>query len=245
MGVDLNNSNFSIAGPFGILPYLLRGLTMLLQPGLRRFLLLPLIINLVLYSAGFWVATHYFSAAMDWMIPGWLEWLRWLLWPLFALILFIIAFFTFTLLTNLIGSPFYGRLAEQVEKMQGGSLRRAEGDAGLTEGLMAEAIRMRYFALRALPILALFVVPVVNFIAPFLWMLFGAWSLSLEYMSYPLEARGIPFIRQKQVIQARRLDALVFGAAVMFGLAVPVLNILIPPAAVIAATLYCMDRKIE
>ncbi len=241
----MNASVKIVAGPAAGASCLLRGLKMLGQPGLRRFVWAPLLINLVLYSLGFWAGAHYFSSALNWLLPGWLEWLRWLLWPLFALLLFVLAFFSFTLAANLIAAPFYGLLAERVQKSLG-LMRPGEAEPGLMNALAAdlasETRRMGYFALRALPLLLLSVIPGVNVAAPFLWLLFGVWSLSLEYLAYPLDALGLRFDRQRELARSRRLETLGFGGAVMLGLSVPVLNILIPPAAVIGATLYVAER---
>lgn len=239
----LKHAKISIVGPVAAFFYLIKGIKLLGAPGLRRFVGIPLLINLVLYSAGFWLAAHYFTAAMNWLIPTWLDWLRWLLWPLFALLLMGTAFFSFTLITNLIGSPFYGLLAEQVQKLYAKGEFGGGAAPGWLAGFSSETRRLGYFGVRALPILVLFLIPVANFLAPFLWMLFGAWSLSLEYMAYPLEAQGLLFSEQRDVVRQRRLDALAFGGGIMLGLAIPVLNILIPPAAVIGATLYFLDNK--
>ena len=219
---------------------------MLFMPGLRRYVWAPLLINLILYSLGFWVAGLYFSQVMSWLIPGWLDWLRWLLWPLFALMLSAFAFFTFTLVTNLIGAPFYGRLAERVSFLLGEAPETSEGKGITVEllgGFSSELVRMGYFGLRAVPILIVSIIPVLNLSAPFFWMLFGAWSLSLEYMAYPLEARGLRFPQQRDVVRQSRLEALAFGGMVMLGLAIPMLNVLIPPAAVIGATIYFADSR--
>ena len=240
----MKQTAFPVPGPFAAFLYLIRGLKLLSAPGLRRFVWAPLLINLVLYSAGFWLAAHYFTTAMNWLIPAWLDWLRWLLWPLFAVLLLATAFFTFTLVTNLIGSPFYGLLAERVQKLRtSGELPGSGSASGMMASFWSETRRLAYFGVRALPILILFLIPVANFLAPFLWMLFGAWSLSLEYMAYPLEAQGLLFTQQRAVVRQRRLDALAFGGGVMLGLAIPVFNILVPPAAVIGATLYFLDNQ--
>jgi CysZ protein len=229
--------------------YLLRGLMMLAQPGLRRFVWVPLLINLTLYSLGAWAGVHYFSAALDWLIPGWLAWLRWLLWPLFALLLSAITFFSFTLVANLIASPFYGPLAEKVLKNLGLAPSAQEEGEGIWGGMARDVVfelrRIAYFALRALPLLLLSAIPGLNVLSPFLWLLFGAWSLSLEYLAYPLEAQGIRFDRQRELAAKCRLETLSFGGTVMLGLSIPVLNILIPPAAVVGATLYCAERKLS
>ena len=239
------DSRFMSGPSFGV-RCLLRGLSSLRTPGLRRYIWVPLLINLIVYGLGFWAAGHYFSAVMDWLLPGWLDWLRWLLWPLLALSLMAVAFFTFTIVANVIGSPFYGVLAARVQRMAG-ELIAEDPAPGLVrdvaQSLVTETQRLGYMALRALPILLMFPIPGINLLATALWMVFGAWSLSLEYFSYPLENHGLKFSQQREFLTGRRLEILGFGGAVMLGLAVPVLNILIPPAAVIGATLYCQSRK--
>jgi CysZ protein len=243
----MNTSTPIITGPLAGAAYLLRGLNMLRSPELRRFVWGPLLINLVLFSLGIWLGIHYFSAVLDWLMPGWLDWLRWLLWPLFALLLIVFAFFTFTVVANLIASPFYGPLAVKVFEKLGVDLA-----GGVKEGRMGSAIvadlgsqlrRMRYFAARALPLLLASTIPGVNLIAGLLWLLFGAWSLSLEYMAYPLETQGMLFPQQREMAKAYRWETLGFGIAVLLGLSIPLLNILIPPAAVVGATLYIAGRR--
>jgi CysZ protein len=169
-----------------------------------------------------------------------------LVWPVFALLLIAVVFFSFTLVANLIAAPFYGHLAEIVLERLGIPSYQADTRgivASLWRGFAAEIRRVAYFALRALPLLLISVIPVINLAAPMLWLLFGAWSLSLEFLSYPLEALGLDFNRQREVAKARRLDSMGFGGAVMLGLGIPFLNILIPPAAVVGATYYAVERR--
>ncbi len=235
-----------ITGPFTGAACLLRGLNLLRSPDLRLFLWVPLLINLTLYSFGFWLGMHYFSSVLNWLIPAWLDWLRWLLWPLFALLLTVFAFFTFTLVANLIASPFYGPLAAKVlEKMGVEFNGEKEGRIGsaMLADLASELRRLRYFAFRALPLLVASAIPGVNFIAGLLWLVFGAWSLSLQFMAYPLETQGMRFPQQREMAKAYRMETLGFGIAVLLGLSIPVLNILIPPAAVIGASLYIAERS--
>ena len=235
------------ADPLTSAACLLRGLKMLGQPGLRQFVWIPLLINLTVYGIGVWVGVQYFSAVLNGLIPAGLEWLRWLLWPVFAVLLAGIVFFSFTLIANLIAAPFYGQLADKVLNQLGVTLPRPETHGILQSLLMdiaAELRRMAYFAVRSTPLLVLSVIPGLNLIAPLLWLVFGAWSLSLEYFSYPLEAHGLRFERQRELAAAHRLDAMGFGGAVMLGLSIPVINLLIPPAAVIGATLYVTERRL-
>ena len=74
-------------------------------------------------------------------------------------------------------------------------------------------------------------------------MAFSAWFLALEYTAYPLENHGVLFTEQRHMMKKMRFGATGFGAVAMLGLAVPVLNIFISPAAVIGATVYLTGGK--
>lgn len=65
--------------------------------------------------------------------------------------------------------------------------------------------------------------------------------MALEYMAYPLENEGLLFSEQKQLLKSMRLGALSFGGIAVLGLTIPLLNIIVAPAAVIGATVY-MNR---
>ena len=56
----------------------------LIRPGIRRFILLPLAVNITLFAAGSYAAFHYSDALVESLLPGWLAWLHWLLYPLLA-----------------------------------------------------------------------------------------------------------------------------------------------------------------
>jgi CysZ protein len=88
-----------------------------------------------------------------------------------------------------------------------------------------------------LPLLILFVIPVVNVIAPLIWLVFSAWCVAVEYFGYPLENQGVLFPEQKQQLKTMRFDAVLFGGIVILGQSLPIFNVLISPTAVIAATL--------
>lgn len=223
--------------PFIALNYFIKGLKFLGKPELRKFLLIPVLINLVLYSVAFVLGYHYISGFIEHIIPDWLQWLNWILWPLFFICFFIITFFTFTLLANLMAAPFYSKLSAKTLALLTGNPVTIE-EQPVAKVIWAEARRLGYLGLRALPLIFLFIIPGVNFIAPFLWAVFGAWAIALEYMAYPLENEGLLFVEQRQMARSIRLGALSFGGISIAGLAIPLFNILVPPAAVIGATIY-------
>jgi CysZ protein len=148
---------------------------------------------------------------------------------------------------NLVGSPFYGWLAEKTLARKGAVAPHAElsWSRALAGGVTTELKRLGYFVSRAIPLLILFAIPGLNLVAPFIWLAFNAWFLGMEYLAYPLEIQGVEFGEQRRIAKRMRFGLLGFGGAAMFGLAVPGLNLLIPAAAVVGATLYASERRIE
>jgi CysZ protein len=65
----------------------------------------------------------------------------------------------------------------------------------------------------------------------------------MEFMAYPLENEGLLFAEQKDLLTTARFGVLSFGGIVMLGLTLPVLNIIIAPAAVIGATIYLYELR--
>jgi CysZ protein len=222
--------------------YLFKGLALLGSPELRKFIMIPVLINVVLYSVALTLSYFYISDLINQFIPSWLQWLSWVLWPLFFISFFIVGFFTFTVLANMIAAPFYGKLSAKTLAMISGQIR-ANAEQPLTKVIGAELKRAGYLATRALPLLILSIIPGINVIAPFLWALFGAWGMALEYMAYPLENEGVLFAEQQQLVKSVKIGALSFGGAAVMGLTIPVLNIIVAPAAVIGATIYLNEIK--
>jgi len=222
--------------------YIVKGLHWLNKPELRAFILIPVLINFVLYSAALVLGYYYVNQLIAQFIPDWLHWLDWLLWPLFFVSFFVVGFFTFTLLANLIAAPFYGKLGLKTQVLLSGQ-SVAVIEPPLLYALGAELKRTAYFARWALPLVLLSVIPGLNVLAPLLWGLFGAWGMALEYLAYPLENEGILFAEQKQLAQSIRWGALSFGGLAALGSSLPVVNIIIAPAAVIGATMLVNELK--
>jgi len=216
---------------------LMRGLKLLGRPELRRYLLIPIFINTVLYSIAFALGYFFISDLIVQFIPSWLSWLEWLVWPLFFISFSAIGFFTFTLLANLIASPFYSQLSAKTLEIISDE-KNVSAEQKVSKVVSAEIKRMIYLFTRMLPLLLISVIPGVNLIAPFLWALFGAWGMGLEFMAYPQENKGILFSEQKEQAKARRLSVLSFGGLIIAGLSIPVFNLVVAPAAVIGATIY-------
>jgi CysZ protein len=108
--------------------------------------------------------------------------------------------------------------------------------ADIVPSLVSELRKLLYIALRALPLALLFLIPPVNLAAPFLWALFSAWMLVIEYMDYPMGNHRLRFAEQRKRLRGRRLLGLGFGGASLLMTMIPVVNFLAMPASVAGAT---------
>ncbi len=236
--------------PLSGLTYLLRGARMIAQPGLRRFVIIPMVINVISFSALIWLAVGSVSPFIDAQVaklPEWLQWLDWLVWLLLAAAVLMFGLSLFTFLANLISAPFNGFLAEAVEDRLGDAPTPNNGGwtrmmAEVIPALREELRKFGYFIKWALPFLVLFLIPGVNFLAAPLWIAFNAWMLALQYTDYPMSNHGLSFAEQRQRLSSQRLLALTFGSTIMAGMLVPVVNFLIIPSAVAGATIMWRER---
>ena len=226
--------------------YLRQGLSLMLSPGLRLFVLLPLLINLVLFIGLIVLAVQQFSQWVDYFMPSlpdWLAFLEYLLWPLFVALVLLIVFFTFTLLANLIAAPFNGFLAEKVEVVVRGedpfpTFSWGELAAMVPRTLGRELRKLAYFLPRALALLILSLIPGVNVLAAPLWLLFGIWMMAVQYIDYPADNNKMSWPDMLAWLRKKRWQSLGFGGATYLALLVPGLNILMMPAAVAGATVF-------
>ena len=231
--------------------YLVRGIPLIFKKGVKRHVVIPLVINVVLFSFAIYFAFEQMQALNVWMqeqLPGWLEWLTWLLYPLFGLATILVVFFGFSVMANIIAAPFNAFLADAVERHLTGSKGEGSG-AGVVREVVAtigaELRKLLYFATWGIPLLILSLIPGLNVAAPFLWALFGAWMLAVEYTDYPMGNHGIMFPRQKQILAGRRLLTLGFGGTATVALMIPVANFLVIPVAVAGATALWVDQLKE
>jgi CysZ protein len=227
--------------PLVAVEFLLKGLKLLANPRLRSLIIIPITINIVLYSMALILGYYYVEELVAQFIPDWLQWLNWILLPLFFIGFFVMSFFTFTVLANLIASPFYGILAARTQSIISGESQIVEQP--IMKVIVGELKRVLYILTRMIPLLILLIIPVVNIIAPIVFALFSAWCLAMEFMAYPLENEGLLFVEQKALLKTARFGVLSFGGIVMLGLTLPVLNIIIGPAAVIGATVYLYELR--
>lgn len=232
----------------------LKGFRLILTPGLRRYVVVPFIINTLLFIGMIYYA---FSSFDDWInglivffLPEFLvDWLFDLisgfLWLMFLVALLGFLFYGFTIVANIIAAPFNAVLATQVEKR----LRNGVSDAGditwykvLPRALARELSKLIYYLPRLVGLILITLVPLVQVAAPFLWVLFGAWMMTVQYADYAADNNNLTF-RELQISMSRnRPQSLMFGLAVYMMMIVPFVNLIVIPAAVAGGTLFWVEN---
>ncbi|WP_144209215.1 sulfate transporter CysZ [Shewanella donghaensis] len=230
--------------------YFMDGFKLIKQPGLRTFVFIPLMVNLVLFSTVIYFAVGKLDELFGWMngqIPDYLTWLNFFLWPLAVVSLLVVMSFIFSSVMNWIAAPFNGLLAEKVEMHLTGKSLNSGTTIDLIKDLPRimgrEWIKLKYYLPRALIFLALFIVPVVGqTAAPILWFLFSAWMMAIQYCDFPFDNHKVPFEDMKFALNQTKGTSYTFGATVTLFSMIPIVNFIVMPVAICGATAMWVDK---
>ncbi|MFT5665530.1 MAG: CysZ protein [Gammaproteobacteria bacterium] len=226
---------------------LARAIQVIKRPDVRLYAIVPLLINIVLFGGLIWFGYAQLSHSVDWLmsfVPGFLDLLRWIIWAFITGLTTIVVFFTFTPIANIVAAPFNALLAERIEAVLTG--KPLESTASFTEiaisSIRSQFGKLIYILLWSLGLLLISFIPVINFISPFLWIIFGSWLLSLEYFDYPMGNHDLSFANQKKRLGERRGLILGFGGSVMVLTTIPLINFVVMPLAVAGATIIWVEQ---
>lgn len=67
-----------ISNPITGAGYFIKGLSLIQRKGVKRFVIVPLAINTLLFTLLLWLLAGYFGDFIDWLIPDLPDWLAWL-----------------------------------------------------------------------------------------------------------------------------------------------------------------------
>ena len=231
--------------------YLTSGLGLIARPGLRWFVLLPLSVNIIVFAGMLYGLIQQFDQAMTLLVPSvpdWLQWMEYVLWPVFVVLLLVMVFFTFTLIAGLLAAPFNGLLSEKVEQqLRGQSIESPfswrELIAIAPRTFQREWQTLGYFLPRTLGLVILSFIPMGNLLAAPLWLLWGVWMVSVQYVDYPADNHQFSWSETLSWLRERRWATLGFGSVTYLALLIPGLNLLIMPAAVAGATQFWVQEQ--
>jgi CysZ protein len=230
--------------------YLTRGARLLKHRSLLPFVLVPLLLNALIFGALIGVCFSYMHDLMNAMlarIPHWLNFIQWILWPLIALSVSLVTGYLFTSVALLIASPFNSLLAEKAEELiTGRAVESLEGIGAallaVPRGIVRELRKLLYYLPMALLAFLLSFIPGFGAVG---WLLLGAWMMSIQFVDYPMDNHRLSFDEVKAAVRSRRLSSFGFGGLVALCTAIPVVNFFVVPAAVVGATLLWCEELNE
>src|SRR5690606_26506204 len=76
-----------------------------------------------------------------------------------------------------------------------------------------------------------------------LWILLGIWMMAVQYIDYPADNHKMSWGDMLAWLREKRWQSLGFGGIVYLGLLVPLLNLLVMPAAVAGATVFWVRER--
>lgn len=227
--------------------YFMQGFELIGTKGLRRFVFVPLAINLIIFSIAFYylyLQLDYYLAQINDFIPEWLNWLNYVLWPLAIATMLIVFSFVFSSVANWIAAPFNGLLSEKVEATLTNTLPPSGGAKEIVKDiprtLSREWCKFRYYLPRAIGFfLLLWVLPVIGQV---LWFLFVSWMMAIQYKDYPFDNHKIPFPEMKHALSNNKSLSYSFGLTVMVFSMIPIVNLIVMPVAICGSTSLWVDH---
>ena len=238
--------------------YLVRaGRLLAREKRLWRFLAAPLAVSLVVgllvYLALLAAATALVGALVGWLAP---------LLPLIAsplgvvlniILMVLLLWFTGIGIAKfgvILGSPWYGQLAAEIERMSLPADEIPEAPQGAAAFARDIGAAVLYEAKKAalvfgigVPALLLNLVPGVGALAAAgIWTTLGVTTLVLDFLDPALQRRRLRFREKLGVVFSNAPASAGFGGPALLLAGIPLVNLLTVPLCMTAGTLYYIDR---
>lgn len=223
---------------------------LLQHPSLLRFVAIPFAINLLIFSLAVYFGLDLFNRLLEQYLPNGDVWylliLYYFAWVLAALLSAVLVFFSFTVIGNLLASPFNELLSEKIEHLirqtqdiEPFSLQRFVGESG--RAMLIELKKQLVFVAGMLVLLLLNIVPGIGpLMYAVLAPIFTLFFLVAAYLGFVLTRKQVGFRQQGRYIFSRPLLMAGFGCATFCLLAIPLVQFFCIPLAVCGATqLWC------
>lgn len=227
--------------------YFLSGFKILTTKGLKRFVLVPLLINFLLFSAAIVYMLNELGLHVDSIIawlPSWLTWLEFFIYPIALTLMLFVFSLVFTSAANWLAAPFNGVLAERVEQLLSGQQPPKENITAIVKAiphtLVREWKKLWYFVPRFIGFFLIgFILPGIGQI---IWFLFIAWVLAIQYCDYAFDNNKRNFDTMRYVLRHNKSACFGFGTCVSIFTMVPFVNLLVMPVAICGATAMWVDE---
>ena len=221
------------------------------KPGLLKYLAIPFFINLLVFSLTVYFGLDLFQGMLETYAPSTEVWygviLYYLAWTVALLLTTVVVFFSFTVIGNLIASPFNEFLSEQAEGLINGtqneenfSLHRFWKESRYA--IVVEIKKLTVFVVGMMLLFGLNFIPGIGSVMyAVLAPIFTIFFLVVEYLAFVLMRKQLSFAEQRRYIFKHPILMFGYGCGVFCMLAVPFVQFFCIPLAVVGATLLWCD----
>jgi len=223
---------------FGFLP---QGLALLFR-NRRLFLLslIPLLVNLLLLAATVvlvvWLSSHWLVIALPEV--WWATLLVALVISAATVLTLFLGIILFVTVSSVIGAPFYEAISGRVDASFGGREFDRPWWQEIRASLNNSLKKLVWLIVIQLILLLLFLFPAVGAVAyTIIGFVVMTMFLSLEFLDFIFDRRSNSFVDRVRWCRQHKWYVLGFGIAIFIGLAIPIVNLFVPPAAAAGAVL--------
>jgi CysZ protein len=221
------------------------------QPGLLKYLAIPFLINVLVFTATVYFGLDLFEHMLETYAPSTEVWygvlLYYLAWTVALLMTTVIVFFSFTVIGNLVASPFNELLSERTEVLMSGKHNDEPFALGRfwKESRNAIIVEIKKMAVFVVCMLLLFGINFIPGIGSLFYAVlapaFTLFFLAVEYLAFVLMRKQMSFSAQRRYIFKRPILILGYSCGVFCMLAIPFVQFFCIPLAVVGATLLWCD----
>ncbi len=230
-----------------------RALKLVLQNrGLKRYFIIPFILNIILLSSVLFLAYSYLYPFLTGLLPQGAEWyfraLRWIMGPLIILVMVILSLLSYSITGSIIISPFNDILSFRVETLLTGNT--FEEKFSLRE-MFRDILRITLNIIKLLVLITLFniLILVLHFIpliggALYYLLSFMAtlFFIGFQFFDFPLERRRLVFRQKLRMLLGYKLMTIGLGLGFFILSFVPLLGFLGLNLGAVGATTLFIDH---
>jgi CysZ protein len=215
-------------------------------PGLKRFFIIPFLINILLLTGAFVLGYMFMGDAVQSLVPQGDAWyltaLRWIIQPLIALLLALVLVFAYSITGSIITAPFNDIISAKVERALAGG---TPDDRFTLAGFFDDMLRILFNTIKLVLLLVVFQLAIllVNLVPVAGGPLYTALSycaamffLGFQFFDFPLERRRLFFRDKLKVVWRHKFTAIGLGTGFFLITFVPLVGFLGLNLATVGAT---------
>lgn len=235
-----------VSSPF----YVLRGAQFLwYHSTLWKYAAAPFGISVLALSIGYYVLYRFFVSWVGGLVgEGWYwQALYYVVIVIVACLVLVVFFFLFTLLATVIAAPFNELISEKTEQLVTGNFQDSPfsflqllKDSARGIGHFFRILGV-YFGILIASLFLLLVPGIGPMLFAAAMVLNTSYMLAYEYLGYPMDRRRFTFKQKRRFLRSRLKWTMGFGLGNAALASVPVLNLVVMPAAVVGGTLLFLD----